>query len=319
VTVINALSVDVEDYFQVSAFSDTIDPSTWDQYDCRVDRNTRLLLDVFDRHQNTATFFVLGWVAARFPGLVKEIHHRGHEVASHGRAHQTLDQLSPATFREEVRAQKALLEDLIQSPIWGYRAPSFSVSRETMWALQILAEEGYGYDSSVFPVYHDRYGIPDAPRFPYVHRLSGGLNLFEFPMATVRVLGKNVPVAGGGYLRLFPYRFIRWGIRSINDQEQAPAIVYLHPWEVDPDQPRIRGGWLSRFRHYVNLQKTESRLTSLLRDFRFGTLRSLMERMTEDQRETNRIDIVSVGRRLNGGDGDEERMPLPKVPSVGVG
>ncbi len=273
---LNALSVDVEEYFQVSAFSATIPPSSWGSYECRAERNTLALLDLLDRHQTTATFFMLGWIAERFPGLVREIHGRGHEVASHGRDHQTLDRLTPESFRAEVREQKALLEDLIQTSILGYRAPSFSVTRRTTWALQVLLDEGYRYDSSIFPVHHDRYGIPDAPRFPHDVALNGGA-LREFPPSTVAVMGlSNLPIGGGGYLRLYPFWLTRWGLRRINRVERQPAMVYLHPWEVDPDQPRIPASRLSRWRHYTNLDTTARRLECLLREFRFGPIRTVL-------------------------------------------
>lgn len=273
---LNALSVDVEDYFQVSAFSTTIHPSSWGGYECRAERNTFALLDLLDRHQTTATFFVLGWIAERFPGLVREIHRRGHEVASHGRDHQTLDRLNPQSFRSEVREQKALLEGLIQTSIRGYRAPSFSVTGRTTWALQVLLDEGYRYDSSVFPVFHDRYGIPDAPRFPHEVVLNGG-TLREFPPSTVAVLGlPNLPIGGGGYLRMYPFWLTRWGLRRINRVERQPVMVYLHPWELDPDQPRIHASRLSRWRHYTNLHATARRLECLLREFRFGPIRTVL-------------------------------------------
>jgi polysaccharide deacetylase family protein (PEP-CTERM system associated) len=273
---LNALSVDVEDYFQVSAFSATIHPSSWGSYECRAERNTLALLELLDRHQTTATFFVLGWIAERFPDLVREIHRRGHEVASHGRDHQTLDCLNPRSFRSEVREQKVLLEDLVQAPVLGYRAPSFSITRRTTWALQALLDEGYQYDSSVFPVYHDRYGIPDAPRFPHDIALNGGV-LREFPPSTLAVLGlPNLPIGGGGYLRMYPFWLTRWGLRRINRVERQPVMVYLHPWEVDPDQPRIPASRLSQWRHYINLHATARRLECLLREFRFGPIRTVL-------------------------------------------
>jgi polysaccharide deacetylase family protein (PEP-CTERM system associated) len=273
---LNALSVDVEDYFQVSAFSETVHPSSWGRFESRAERNTVALLDLLDRHHTTATFFVLGWIAERSPGLVREIHRRGHEVASHGRDHQTLDRLNAESFRAEVRQQKALLEDLIQTPILGYRAPSFSVTRRTKWSLQVLLDEGYRYDSSIFPVYHDRYGIPDAPRFPHDVVLNGGA-LREFPPSTVAVMGlPNLPIGGGGYLRMYPFWLTRWGLHRINRVERQPAMVYLHPWEVDPDQPRIHASRLSRWRHYTNLHSTTRRLECLLREFRFGAIRTVL-------------------------------------------
>ncbi|MFZ5862725.1 MAG: XrtA system polysaccharide deacetylase [Nitrospirota bacterium] len=273
--VLNALSVDVEDYFQVSAFSDVVPYASWDRFPCRAQDNTLRLLDVFDRHAVKATFFILGWIAERCPSLVQEIHLRGHEVASHGYAHRTLDQSSPDAFREEIRSAKAVLEDLIHAPVIGFRAPSFSLTRDTMWALEILSDEGFQYDSSLFPIHHDRYGIPDAVRFP--HTMTFGDRTFhEFPMSTVTVAGINLPIAGGGYLRLFPSWLTHWGIRRVNQREGQPAIVYVHPWEIDPDQPRIAGRALSRFRHYQNLGRTTSRLEGMLTAFRFAAIRTVL-------------------------------------------
>jgi polysaccharide deacetylase family protein (PEP-CTERM system associated) len=289
---LNALSVDVEDYFHVSAFATTIDPSTWDQYDCRVERNTLALLDLFERRRTTGTFFVLGWIAKRFPGLVKEIHARGHEVGSHGDAHRTLDRLSAAEFRREVREQKALLEDLTQSPVLGYRAPSFSITRNTTWALQILSEEGYRYDSSVFPVRHDRYGIPDAPRFPHDVALPVG-TLREFPLSTLSLRGlPNLPIGGGGYLRIYPFWFTRWGLRKINRGEGQPVVVYLHPWEIDPEQPRVHAPPLSRWRHYTNLNSTARRVDRLLGEFRFAPMRTVLGFATESAPDSGSDDAV---------------------------
>jgi polysaccharide deacetylase family protein (PEP-CTERM system associated) len=273
--VLNALSVDVEDYFQVSAFSDVAPYASWDRFPRRVEASTLRLLDLFDRYDAKATFFVLGWIAERYPGLVQEIHLRGHEVGSHGYAHRTLDQSSPAEFRAEIRTAKALLEDLTRARVIGYRAPSFSLTRKTMWALDILSEEGFLYDSSLFPIHHDRYGVPDAARFPYPMTFSDR-TLYEFPMSTLAVWGTNIPLGGGGYLRLFPSRFTHWGIRRVNRREGQPAVVYVHPWEVDPDQPRIPGRWVSRLRHYVNLRRTASRLEGLLAAFRFGPIRTVL-------------------------------------------
>jgi polysaccharide deacetylase family protein (PEP-CTERM system associated) len=286
---LNALSVDVEDYFQVSAFSATVHPSSWDRFECRAERNTLALLDLLDRHRTTATFFVLGWIAERFPGLVREIHGRGHEVASHGRDHQTLDCLNAESFRSEVREQKVLLEDLIQASILGYRAPSFSVTRRTTWALQVLLDEGYRYDSSIFPVHHDRYGIPDAPRFPHEVVLNGGV-LREFPPSTVRVWGlPSLPIGGGGYLRIYPLWLTRWGLRRLNRVERQPAMVYLHPWEVDPDQPRIRASRLSRWRHYSNLDTTAHRIGRLLSEFRFAPVRTVLGLSADQPPEAVRV------------------------------
>ncbi len=299
--ILNALSVDVEDYFQVSAFSATIPLSSWDDYACRIERNTVRLLDLFERRGVHATFFVLGWIATRYPQVVREIHRRGHEVASHGHAHRTLDQMTAPAFREEVRGDKTLLEDLIQAPVLGYRAPSFSITRRTMWALDILCEEGYRYDSSVFPVHHDRYGIPDAPRFP--HDLAfNGRTLREFPPSTVSLFGlPNVPIGGGGYLRLYPLWVTRWGLRRINERERQPALVYCHPWEVDPEQPRVPASRLARWRHYINLETTERRLDRLLGEFRFAPIRTVLQLGPGIGGERRTVEAAAV---VEGGTGD---------------
>jgi polysaccharide deacetylase family protein (PEP-CTERM system associated) len=248
----------------------------WDRFECRVERNTRQLLDLFDLRGVKATFFVLGWIAERYPALVQEIHARGHEVGSHGYAHRTVDQCLPAAFREEVRSAKLVLEDLIQAPVIGFRAASFSITRRTEWALEVLAEEGFRYDSSIFPIHHDRYGIPDAPRFPYVLTYDDR-TLHEFPMSTLALFGAvNLPLGGGGYLRWFPLWLTRWGIGRINRGERMPVMLYLHPWEIDPDQPRIDAAPRSRLRHYRNLDRTAQRLEVLLTEFSWGPIRSVL-------------------------------------------
>jgi polysaccharide deacetylase family protein (PEP-CTERM system associated) len=273
--IVNAMSIDVEDYFQVSAFEHVVARSAWDQIPRRVDRNTRRLLDIFDEFGVRATFFILGWIAERERALVTDIARRGHEVASHGYAHRLIYDQTPEAFRDDVRRAKAILEDVAQCAVQGYRAPSYSITERSHWAPQILAEEGYQYDSSVFPIRHDRYGIPHAPRHPY--RLAlGGHTLLEVPPSTVKAGPINLPVAGGGYFRLLPYGWTRWGIAHLNAREQRPAIFYLHPWEVDPGQPRLNAGRLSRFRHYRNLHQTEPRLRRLLTDFSFGPVRDIV-------------------------------------------
>lgn len=265
----NALTVDVEDYFQVSAFAGNISYSDWEKYPLRVERNTRCLLELFDQHRVTATFFVLGWVAERIPDLVREIAACGHEVACHGFSHQLVYNQSPEVFREETVRSKMLLEDIIQQPVYGYRAASYSITERSRWALDIIAEAGFIYDSSIFPVRHDRYGMPGTPEIPYILKSPAGHEITEFPLSTARVLGYRLPVAGGGYFRLYPYLMTKFGLSQINAQ-QRPFIFYLHPWEIDPGQPRIPARWFSRFRHYNNLDKCEARLRSLLRDFQFG-------------------------------------------------
>ncbi len=274
---INALSIDVEDYYQVSAFESVVSHSEWEGFESRVQRNTDLLLDILDEFQTKATFFILGWVAERHPALVKKIHQRGHEVASHGYQHQRVYTQQPEIFKEETRKSKIILEDLIGQAVKGYRAASYSITKESLWALDILIEEGFSYDSSIFPVIHDRYGIPDAERFSHIIKRESG-SIREYPLSTLRFGKMNMPVGGGGYLRLFPYPITRWAINRINTLEKQPSIVYLHPWEVDPGQPRIQGSLLSKFRHYVNLNKTENTVRNLLRDFNFAPLGELVSK-----------------------------------------
>lgn len=272
----HAFTVDVEDYFQVDAFADVVPGSRWTEYPSRVTRNTELLLDLLDQHQTRGTFFVLGWIAQRHPELVRAIAARGHEVASHGMSHQRVMTQTPEVFRRETRDSKHLLEDQVQAPVVGYRAATYSIVRESLWALDVLWEEGFAYDSSIFPVRHDRYGIPDAATVPHRIGTPQGREIAEFPLTAVRVLGANVPVSGGGYFRLFPYAFTRWALRRVCD-EGRPVVFYLHPWEVDPEQPRVTGARLrSRLRHYLNLGRTEGRLARLLQDFRFGTMRDCL-------------------------------------------
>lgn len=273
----NAMSVDVEDYFHVAALSEAISRDDWDSMNARVDANTRRLLDLFDRSRTSATFFVLGWVAERHPALVREISDRGHEVACHGFSHKLVYQQSPEEFREETRRSKAILEDLAGQPVEGYRAASYSITLQSLWALDILCEEGFVYDSSIFPVRHDLYGMPGAQRFPHMLRAPGGAEIAEFPPSTARLFGQNLPAAGGGYFRLYPYPLSRWLIHRVNEIEKQPTVFYLHPWEVDPEQPQVDVGWKSRFRHYNNLEKCEARLGQLLNDFRFTTVRHVLE------------------------------------------
>lgn len=273
---INALTVDVEDYFHVQAFADVIAPKEWDGFPQRVERNTYRLLEMFARKGVRATFFILGWVAMRCPGLVAQIARAGHEIGCHGFAHQAIYSGSERDFRRDLRQAKQVIEDTLGAGIRSYRAPSYSITAKTLWALEILGEEGFENDSSIFPVVHDRYGMPGAPRFPHVKTLRSGRQLKEFPPTTIRMLGVNVPVAGGGYLRLLPYRFTQWAIRRINHLEDQPAMLYVHPWELDPEQPRIAASWLSRFRQYQNLDSAETKCARLLDDFRWATMEDVL-------------------------------------------
>jgi polysaccharide deacetylase family protein (PEP-CTERM system associated) len=355
--IINALTIDVEDYFHVHAFSKAIDPAQWDSFDQRVERNTHRILDLLDEasvqrsafrvqgyeksHQSClpavpvakagqswqkglakddygpgttdnkqpatrnlptknsvkATFFVLGWVAQRFPSLVKEIYRRGHEIGCHGLNHKVIFQQTRTEFENDVKRAKELLEGITGSPVLGYRAPTYSITKKTLWAFEVLIELGFLYDSSIFPIKHDYYGFPGAPRFPFrvsvdpagevgFAELNGrpgasdaeatGASILEFPLTTGLFLNRRVPVAGGGYFRLFPYRLTRFFLMRVNEVERKPFIFYFHPWELDPEVPRIESaGALSKFRSYVNLDKTEARLRRLLSDFSFSSLISI--------------------------------------------
>jgi len=273
---LNAFSIDVEDYFQVGAFEPTVARRDWNLFEPRVATNTRRLLDLLGRFSARGTFFTLGWVAERWPELVREIHEAGHELAIHGYDHRSVTSLSPDEFRADIRRSKQLVENASGAEVVGYRAPNYSIVRQTLWAADILLEEGFRYDSSVFPIVHDHYGIPDAPRFPWTLRQNGQRTLVEFPISTVRLFGMNLPFVGGGYLRHLPMAFVRWGMRHVNRAEHKPVVVYIHPWELDPEQPRIPAAPLTRLRHYRNLDKTEERLNALCREFRFGTMREVL-------------------------------------------
>ena len=273
--IVNAMTIDVEDYFHVSVFDGLVPRHAWGSMESRVVANTERLLRMFDEEDVTATFFVLGWVAERFPRLVREIAAQGHEIASHGYEHRLVYDMTPAAFRADVRRAKHLLESAASAPVHGYRAPSYSVTSRSLWALDVLIEEGYSYDSSIFPIHHDRYGIPVSPRHPYV--LQRSKPIVEAPGSTVKWGPFNLPVGGGGYFRILPYGWTQWGIRRLNEVEGLPAIFYLHPWEIDPDQPRLNTSRLSRFRHYRNLDKTEARLRALVREFRFSTMLALLK------------------------------------------
>ncbi|MGA7262095.1 MAG: XrtA system polysaccharide deacetylase [Stellaceae bacterium] len=260
----NAMTIDVEDYFQVEAFASTIDRSDWESLPGRVERNTERLLEILAESGVEATFFILGWVAERHPQLVRGVVAQGHEVASHGFCHLRVDRQTPEEFRDDVRRSKRVLEDLGGVPVRGYRAPTFSIGGGSKWAHAILAEEGYSYSSSVYPVKHDLYGTPEAPRTPF----SPVASMLEIPLTSVRMLGVDMPVSGGGYFRLLPYQVTRGLLHYARRVNHSPAVFYLHPWEIDPEQPRQQSApWKSRFRHYLNLDRTERRLRRLLRNF----------------------------------------------------
>ena len=266
---VNAMTVDVEDYYHVSAFADTIEPAAWDTQEPRVAQNTSRLLEIFDDAGIRATFFVLGWVAERHPEIVHEIHRCGHEIACHGYSHKLVFNQEPREFRSETLRAKCLLEDTIAESVLGYRAASYSITRQSLWALDILVEAGFLYDSSIFPIRHDRYGIPNSDRWPHELETIGGSKLIEFPLSTAKVAGVRVPIAGGGYFRLYPYWFTRFGLGRVNG-DGHPFVFYLHPWEIDPQQPRVNASMLSRIRHYRNIDRVEDRLRQLLSDFTFA-------------------------------------------------
>jgi len=311
----NALTIDVEDYFQVYAFSKVVRYEDWEKYECRIEQNTNRILELLDSNgaqkkdtkfnnalshgSPRATFFILGWIAKRFPALIRRIGDLGHEIACHGYAHKPIYHQSKKEFREDVKKAKAILEDITGDEVIGYRAPMYSVTNRSRWALEILIEEGFQYDSSIFPIRHDVYGFRSAPRFLCTIHLNGSFHndfqmlelesnskidfqnvkcIVEFPPSTIRMCGQNIPISGGGYFRLFPYWFTKRALISINHDEKKPFIFYLHPWEFDCDQPRIRGAGLkSYFRHYNNLNKTESRFKRLLEDFRFSSIKEVLK------------------------------------------
>lgn len=261
---VNALTVDVEDYFQVSAFKSRVSRDMWPTLECRIERNVDLILDLFASHGARATFFTLGWIAERYPALVRRIVAEGHELASHGYEHERATALTRGGFFDDVYRAKKVLEDTSGVPVCGYRAPSFSIGRNNLWAFDVLAQTGHTYSSSIFPIRHDHYGMPEAPRFAH----SRGKGMVELPATTIRIGGMNLPASGGGYFRLLPYALSRWMIRRVNAVDGQAAIFYFHPWEVDPEQPRVNGiSAMTRFRHYVNLYRVEARLARLLSDF----------------------------------------------------
>lgn len=273
--IVNAMSVDVEDYFQVSAFERVVARANWSGFESRVVPNTHRLLEVFQQHNVRSTFFILGWVADRFPSLVRQIAARGHEVASHGFNHELVYSLTPDQFREDVRRAKQTIEDASGCAVRGYRAPSFTVTKASLWALDVLIEEGHEYDASIFPIHHDRYGIADAPRHAHVIERPAG-RIVEVPGSTARVAGANLPIAGGGYFRLLPYWWTRWGINRVNRVEREPVTFYLHPWEIDPQQPRFDVPRTTALRHYTGLGSAKARLEQLVTDFRFDSIHTLL-------------------------------------------
>lgn len=276
---VNGFSVDVEDWYQVADFAAVLGFADWDRYESRVAANTdRVLALLADAGGVKGTFFVLTWNAERHPDIVRRIADAGHEVASHGYAHKLIYEQTPDEFRADVSRAKKLLEDITGIPVLGYRAPSFSVTSRSLWALDVLLDLGFRYDSSVFPVKDSLYGLPDAQRFPYVIRERDGRRLVEFPITTTPLLGRNLPLGGGGYLRMLPYPYMAWGMRRVNRHEGKPAVVYIHPWEVDPGQPRLKTAGKRGFStHYVGLNKTEAKLRRLLKSFRFAPIRDVLQ------------------------------------------
>ncbi|WP_186410207.1 XrtA system polysaccharide deacetylase [Candidatus Propionivibrio aalborgensis] len=269
ITIRNALTIDVEDYFQVSAFAPYIPREQWSARACRVERNVDRILQMLDMHETKATFFTLGWIAERYPHLVRRIVEGGHELASHGYGHQRASDLTEAAFSTDIESAKKLLEDLSGHRVKGYRAPSFSIGESNLWAFDCLERAGYSYSSSIYPIRHDHYGMPDAPRF--AHQVRAGL--LEVPVTTARFFERNWPASGGGYFRLLPYAMSRWLLQSVNRQDRQSAVFYFHPWEIDAGQPRVEGvNAKTRFRHYVNLHRTEGRLQRLLADFNWGRM-----------------------------------------------
>ncbi|MFV2057080.1 MAG: XrtA system polysaccharide deacetylase [Thiohalomonadales bacterium] len=270
-TVINAMTIDVEDYYQVSAFENVVQKKSWSTMESRVQDNTHHILDIFNKHNISATFFVLGCVAKRFPDLVRRIVENGHELASHGYEHIRVTTQKPAEFRQDIIRTKKLLEDNSGVPVIGYRAASYSIGAENLWALDELFDTGHIYSSSIYPIKHDLYGMPSAPRYSFRPRGDGGI--LEIPVTTIELFGKRIPCGGGGFFRLYPYMFSKWALSTVNIKEKKSGLFYFHPWEIDPEQPRPDGvGIKTRFRHYVNLRRMEGRILCLLRDFQWGRM-----------------------------------------------
>jgi polysaccharide deacetylase family protein (PEP-CTERM system associated) len=292
------MSVDVEDYFMVEAFAGSVPRSSWNTWPSRVVASTQRVLDLFDTHGVEGTFFFVGWVADRFPELVREVSERGHELACHSFWHRMVYSLTPEQFREDTRAAVNAIEDAAGVKIYGYRAPSWSITKECVWALDILAEQGFTYDSSIFPIHHDLYGVAGAARFPYVVHCRDGLALREYPPATVRILGQNFPGAGGGYLRILPMAYTHWVFRKFEQEYGEPVVVYIHPWELDPEQPRMRDKIKSRIRHYTNLELMEARLLELLVEYPFQSFQSFMANTISDEETAGSPKAIAVMREV---------------------
>lgn len=280
--IVNAITVDVEDYYQVSAFNKQVKKDQWESFESRVYQNTHRILDIFDSNNIKGTFFVLGWVAERNQKLIKEISDLGHEVACHGYSHDLIYNQTPEKFLEETKKSKQIIEDIIATSVRGYRAASYSITAKSLWALDILAECGFTYDSSIFPIMHDRYGIPGAKTSPHALQTEKGNTIIEFPLSTVGTAARRFPISGGGYFRLFPYWLSKAGLRRVNNHDLMPFIFYMHPWEIDEGQPKIQSSMLSEFRHYNNIDKFEARLRQLIHDFEFSSVADVLQRMDFD-------------------------------------
>jgi polysaccharide deacetylase family protein (PEP-CTERM system associated) len=280
----NALTIDVEDYFQVSAFAPHIARSEWNTRECRVQHNVEVILEMLQRHDTKATFFTLGWIAERYPGLIRQIAAQGHEIASHGYGHERASDQTKEAFFTDIQLAKVILEDISGQEVTGYRAPSFSIGSNNLWAFDCLLRAGYRYSSSIYPIAHDHYGMPDSPRFSYEVRPG----LLEVPITTLRAFGRNFPSSGGGYFRLLPYALSRWMLNRVNTGDQQPGIFYFHPWEIDTEQPRIEGiSKKTRFRHYVNIDRMEGRLNQLMQDYKWGRMDQIfLDKLVRDVRAT---------------------------------
>jgi polysaccharide deacetylase family protein (PEP-CTERM system associated) len=302
IQMINAATIDLEDYYQVTAFASNGGAPKWDSHASRIEYSTAKLLDILDIAKQKATFFTLGWAAGKYPKLIRQIAARGHEIACHSNMHRLVHSMTPAEFRVDTLEAKRLLEQASETPVLGYRAPSFSITPSSLWAFEVLAELGFTYDSSIFPIKHANYGMPRAPRFPFKLVTDNG-SIVEFPMPTLQIGGTRAPLGGGAYLRLLPYWFTRWGIRFINEKEDRPACVYLHPWELDSEQPRMSGSMSARLRHYFGLQGTEVKFRNLLLDFEFQPLRFLIDELKRTPSNSAaarlpELSLVEFGRSL---------------------